>query len=84
MIKPAVEGTLSVLRACTKARTIKRVVVTSSAVTFGVNGSAEQNQSIDESFWADVDSIRTENLPHSVGREPGLPHQILIPFLQHL
>jgi anthocyanidin reductase len=66
VIKPAVEGTLSVLRACTKAQTVKRVVVTSSAATFMTNESAEQNQSVDESCWTDVDSIRTKK-PHAWG-----------------
>lgn len=63
VIRPAVEGTLGVLRACTKAQTVKRVVVTSSAATFMTNESAEQNQSVDESYWTDVDFLRTKKPP---------------------
>ncbi len=34
ILKPAVEGTLTVLRACKKAGSVKRVVVTSSTAVF--------------------------------------------------
>eukprot|EP00253_Pinus_taeda_P025093 PITA_25093 len=60
MIKPAVEGTLNVLRSCTKAKTVKRVVVTSSIATACINVSEEQNQYIDENRWTDVDFHRTK------------------------
>jgi anthocyanidin reductase len=71
VIKPAVEGTLNVLRACTKAQTVKRVVFTSSATTFIIDETTEQNRSIDESCWTDVDSIRTKkphNWPYAVSK----------------
>jgi anthocyanidin reductase len=61
VIKPAVDGTLNVLRACTKAKTVKRVVVTSStsaASSFNLNQSEEQNRCIDETCWTDVDFLR--------------------------
>lgn len=35
LIKPAVEGTMSVLRACHKVRSVKRVILTSSCVAVG-------------------------------------------------
>eukprot|EP00253_Pinus_taeda_P025129 PITA_25129 len=60
VIKPAVEGTLNVLRSCTKAKTVKRVVVTSSTATACINESEEQNQYIDENSWTDVDFLRTK------------------------
>lgn len=63
VIKPAVNGTLNVLRACTKAKTVKRVVVTSSAATVCGNESDEQNQYIDETCWTDVDFLRTKKPP---------------------
>lgn len=63
VIKPAVDGTLNVLRACTKAKTVKRVVVTSSTATACINESEEQNQYIDETCWTDVDLLRTKEPP---------------------
>lgn len=60
VIKPAVDGTLNVLHACTKAKTVKRVVVTSSVATVAMNESEEQNQYIDESCWTDVGYLRTK------------------------
>jgi len=60
MIKPAVDGTLNVLRASTKAQTVKRVVVTSSSATVAMNESEEQNQDIDESCWTDAGFLRTK------------------------
>jgi len=63
VIKPAINGTLNVLKSCTKSKTVKRVVVTSSAATVSVNESAEQNQYIDESCWTDVDFLQTKKPP---------------------
>eukprot|EP00253_Pinus_taeda_P022596 PITA_22596 len=63
VIKPAVEGTLNVLRSCTKAKTVKRVVVTSSTATASINEWEEQNQYIDENSWTDVDFFRTKKPP---------------------
>jgi anthocyanidin reductase len=96
MIKPAIDGTLNVLRACTKAKTVKRVVVTSSAATTSINESAEQNQYIDESCWTDVDFLRTVKPPTwsylvsktlaeqaalQYGKEQGLDVVTIIPVL---
>eukprot|EP00253_Pinus_taeda_P005096 PITA_05096 len=64
VIKPAVEGTLNILRSCTKAKTVKRVVVTSSGSTLLVNELKEQSQFVDETHWTDVDFLRAKK-PHS-------------------
>ncbi|KAH9323359.1 hypothetical protein KI387_017998, partial [Taxus chinensis] len=63
LIKPAIEGTLNALKACTKAKTVKRIVVTSSAATVSINESPEQNQYIDESCWTDVNFLQTKTPP---------------------
>jgi anthocyanidin reductase len=60
VIKPAVEGTLNVLQSCTKAKTVKRVVVTSSAAALAMKESEDQNQYMDESCWTDVDFVRSK------------------------
>jgi anthocyanidin reductase len=66
LIKPAVDGTLNVLRACTKAETVKRVVVTSSGAALMINELEEHNQDIDETCWTDVDFVRTKMSPGKV------------------
>jgi len=63
VMKPAINGTLNVLRACSKAKTVKRVVVTSSACAASINESEEQNQCIDETCWTDVDFLLTNKPP---------------------
>ena len=51
IIKPAVEGTLSVLKACAKSTTVKRVVMTSSVVAIS---GALRGGHYTEDDWADV------------------------------
>ncbi|KAJ0052973.1 vestitone reductase-like [Pistacia vera] len=54
--KRAVNGTIGILKACLKAKTVKRVVYTSSASAVMFN---EKNVDIvDETLWSDVDFIR--------------------------
>jgi anthocyanidin reductase len=96
VIKPAINGTLNVLKSCTKSKTVKRVVVTSSAATVSINESAEQNQYIDESCWTDVDFLQTKKPPTwsypvsktlaeqaalQYGKEQGLDVVTIIPVL---
>ena len=56
LIKPAVEGTTNVLRACAESGTVKRVVLTSSvaAISSGMNGNegAAQDHVYTESDWS--------------------------------
>ncbi|CAK9154511.1 unnamed protein product [Ilex paraguariensis] len=54
--KKAIDGTLSILKACLESKTVKRVVCTSSASTvFGQNKGLDV---LDESTWTDVDFVR--------------------------
>ncbi|KAL5859890.1 hypothetical protein ACOSQ4_001186 [Xanthoceras sorbifolium] len=52
----AINGTLGILKACLKAKTIKRVVYTSSGSA--VEFCGRNVDIVDESFWSDVDYIR--------------------------
>ena len=54
VVKPAVEGALSVLRACSETETVKRVVLTSSVAA--VNNGMTQEGDFDEENWTDPDA----------------------------
>ncbi|ESW12003.1 hypothetical protein PHAVU_008G076600 [Phaseolus vulgaris] len=53
----AIEGALGILKAAVKAKTVKRVVYTSSASTVSFTGPEPQDV-VDESAWSDVDLLR--------------------------
>lgn len=58
--KKSVKGTLGILEACLKAKTVKRVVYTSSAFTVMFNNDGPDTV-VDESSWTDVDYVRNAN-----------------------
>ncbi|KAK9129831.1 hypothetical protein Sjap_010318 [Stephania japonica] len=60
IIKPTVEGMLNVMRSCLKAKTVRRVVFTSSAGT--VNFQEEPKQVYDENCWTDADLCRKRKM----------------------
>ena len=60
MIKPTINGVLSIIRSCTKAKTVKRLVFTSSAGT--VNGQEHQQPLYDENNWSDLDFIYAKKM----------------------
>ncbi|KAK9265401.1 hypothetical protein L1049_007422 [Liquidambar formosana] len=62
MIKPAIQGTLSVLKACVKAKT-KRVVVTSSAAAVSINQLNGTGLVMDEKNWTDTELLTTQKPP---------------------
>nr|ABY25281.1 dihydroflavonol 4-reductase A [Convolvulus arvensis] len=55
VIKPAVDGILSIINSCAKAKTVKRLVFTSSTATIDF----QENKKLvyDESCWSDLDFI---------------------------
>ncbi|XP_042490905.1 dihydroflavonol 4-reductase-like isoform X1 [Macadamia integrifolia] len=60
VIKPAVNGILNVLRSCLKAKTIRRVVFTSSA---GAVARQERQLPVyDESSWSDLEFIKKKKM----------------------
>uniref|UniRef100_A0A161ZW07 Dihydroflavonol 4-reductase n=1 Tax=Daucus carota subsp. sativus TaxID=79200 RepID=A0A161ZW07_DAUCS len=55
IIKPTVQGVLDIIKACAKAKTVKKLIYTSSAGT--VNVREHQLPVYDESNWSDMDFI---------------------------
>ncbi|XP_050127990.1 bifunctional dihydroflavonol 4-reductase/flavanone 4-reductase [Malus sylvestris] len=57
VIKPTINGLLDILKACQKAKTVRKLVFTSSAGT--VNVEEHQKPVYDESNWSDVEFCRS-------------------------
>ncbi|KAM1436654.1 hypothetical protein ACFX2I_044441 [Malus domestica] len=56
--KRSIDGAIGILKACLNAKTVKRVVYTSSASAV-MFGSGKDVEEVDESFWSDIDYIRS-------------------------
>ncbi|KAK9109318.1 hypothetical protein Sjap_017378 [Stephania japonica] len=54
MIRPAVEGTYNVLKACSKAK-VKRVVMVSSVAAVFMKPNLTKDQILDETCWSDTE-----------------------------
>ncbi|XP_073154161.1 anthocyanidin reductase ((2S)-flavan-3-ol-forming) [Henckelia pumila] len=64
MIKPAIQGVINVMKACAKAGTVKRVVLTSSAATVSINQLNETGLMVmDENNWTDVEFLTSAKPP---------------------
>ncbi|XAR53729.1 Anthocyanidin reductase [Bertholletia excelsa] len=63
MIKPAIQGVVNVLKACAKAGTVKRVIVTSSAAAVTINQLEGTGLVMDESHWTDVEFLTSVKPP---------------------
>ncbi|XP_050204821.1 tetraketide alpha-pyrone reductase 1 [Mercurialis annua] len=59
ILKPAVEGTLNVLRSCKKNPYLKRVVLTSSSSTVRARDDFDPQVPLDESSWSSVELCET-------------------------
>lgn len=55
ILKPAVDGTLNVLRSCKKNPSLRRVVLTSSSSTIRVREKLDPKTPLDESSWSSVE-----------------------------
>ncbi|KDP38532.1 hypothetical protein JCGZ_04457 [Jatropha curcas] len=56
IIKPAVNGVLNIMKSCAKAKTVERLIFTSTTLTVEVE---EHKRTVyDESCWSDVDFIQ--------------------------
>lgn len=61
-IRKSINGTLGILQSCLNAKTVKRVVYTSSVAS--VLYPKGQHDTVDESVWTDVDYVRSSNVRH--------------------
>lgn len=69
MIKPAIQGVVNVLKACTKTKTVKRVILTSSAAAVSINAQNVTGLVMDEKNWTDVEFLSSEKPPTWVIRK---------------
>lgn len=69
MIKPAIQGVVNVLKACTKTKTVKRVILTSSAAAVSINAQNVTGLVMDEKNWTDVEFLSSEKPPTWVLRK---------------
>lgn len=63
MIKPAIQGVLNVLKACARAKSVKRVIMTSSAAAVTINTLSGTGLVMDESNWTDTEFLTTAKPP---------------------
>ncbi|KAL5705703.1 (3R)-2'-hydroxyisoflavanone reductase [Ranunculus cassubicifolius] len=62
IVKTSIDGTLGILRACLKSKTVKKVVYTSSIAAAISFDKPEDFKVIDENVWSDVDMLRNLGL----------------------
>lgn len=60
IIKPTIKGFLDIIKSCAKAKTVKKLVYTSSAGT--VNAQEHQLPVYDETSWSDIDFIYSKKM----------------------
>ncbi|KAL3341139.1 hypothetical protein AABB24_025613 [Solanum stoloniferum] len=63
MINPAIQGVVNVLKACVKSKTVKSVVLTSSAAAVTINQLSGIGLVMDESNWTDVEFLTSTKPP---------------------
>ncbi|XP_010916354.1 tetraketide alpha-pyrone reductase 2 isoform X2 [Elaeis guineensis] len=62
LINPAIKGTANVLKSCSKASSVRRVVLTSSCSSIRYRDDATQASPLNESSWSDIDYCKRYSL----------------------
>ncbi|KAJ8774618.1 hypothetical protein K2173_017064 [Erythroxylum novogranatense] len=62
LIDPCIKGTLNVLGSCSKTKSVKRVVLTSSCSAIRYREDAQQVSPLNESHWSDPEYCKRHNL----------------------
>ncbi|KAF2310003.1 hypothetical protein GH714_006128 [Hevea brasiliensis] len=60
VIKPTINGVLDIMKACAKAKTVRRIVFTSSAGTVDVE--EHRKQVYDENCWSDLEFVQATKM----------------------
>lgn len=60
VIKPTVNGVLNIMRSCCKAKTVKRLIYTSTTGTVAVQRHPQPE--FNESFWTDIDFCKEQKM----------------------
>lgn len=68
ILKPAMEGTLNVLRSCKKNPSLKRVVITSSSSTVRVRDDFDPKRPLDESSWSSEELCQNLQLWYALSK----------------
>ncbi|XWS68874.1 hypothetical protein CRYUN_Cryun04dG0131300 [Craigia yunnanensis] len=73
LIDPCIKGTLNVLRSCSKASSVKRVVLTSScsSIRYRFDLQKQQISSLNESHWTDPEYCKRYNLFYAYAKTIG-------------
>ncbi|KAK9105707.1 hypothetical protein Scep_022551 [Stephania cephalantha] len=71
LIDPCINGTLNVLKSCSKASTVKRVVLTSSCSAIRYRHDAQQVSPLNESHWSDPEYCKHYNLWYAYAKTIG-------------
>ncbi|KAB2098035.1 hypothetical protein ES319_A01G210500v1 [Gossypium barbadense] len=73
LIDPCIKGTLNVLRSCSKASSVKRVVLTSScsSIRYRFDVQNQQISSLNESHWSDPNYCKRYNLFYAYAKTIG-------------
>ncbi|KAK3222527.1 hypothetical protein Dsin_009552 [Dipteronia sinensis] len=71
LIDPCIKGTLNVLSSCSKAKSVKRVVLTSSCSSIRYRHDVQLGSPLNESHWTDPDYCKLYNLWYAYAKTIG-------------
>lgn len=71
LIDPCINGTLNVLNSCSKANTVKRVVLTSSCSSIRYRDDVQQVSPLNESHWSDPEYCKRYDLWYAYAKTIG-------------
>ncbi|XP_048318978.2 tetraketide alpha-pyrone reductase 2 [Ziziphus jujuba] len=71
LIDPCIKGTLNVLNSCSKADSVKRIVLTSSCSSIRYRFDVQQVSPLNESHWTDLEYCKRYNLWYAYAKTVG-------------